>query len=95
LAARWDGIVPNGGNGDLTPAGIEAMRTYIQSHRMTDAPFDVVFGGRAYERDAADAAEMLARYAAAGVTWWLESFWADVPLSTVQLVIRRSPPGQT
>jgi hypothetical protein len=66
---------------------------YVQAHRTTDAPFDVVLGGRAYERDAADAAEMLALSAAAGVTWWLESFWADVPLSTVQSVLRRGPPS--
>ncbi len=92
-ASRWDGIVPNGGNGELAPADIEAMRAYIQVHRTTDAPFDVVAGGRAHERDAADAADMLARNAAAGVTWWLESFWAD-ELSKAQSVIRRGPPQQ-
>ena len=89
-AARWDGIFPIGRNGDLTPADAETMRAYIQSHRTTDAPFDVVLGGRA--REAANAAEMLAGYAAAGVTWWLESFWADEPLSEIQSVIRRGPP---
>jgi alkanesulfonate monooxygenase SsuD/methylene tetrahydromethanopterin reductase-like flavin-dependent oxidoreductase (luciferase family) len=91
-AARWDGIVPIGRTGDLTPADIEAMRAYVQARRTTDAPFDVALGGRARERDADDAAAMLARYAAAGVTWWLESFWADAPLSIVQSVIRRGPP---
>jgi len=60
-AARWDGIVPNGGNGNLMPADIEAMQAYVQVHQTTDAPFDVVFGGRAYEQDAVKAAEMLAR----------------------------------
>jgi hypothetical protein len=84
--------VPIGRHGDLTPADIEAMRPSIQAHRTTDAPFDVVLGGRAYEREDAEAVEMLARYAAAGVTWWLESFWADVEPSRVQAVIRRGPP---
>lgn len=91
-AARWDGIVPNGGNGDLSPADIEAMRVYIQKHRTNDVPFDIVHGGRMYERDASEASDMLARYATAGVTWWLESFWGDVSLSEVQSVIRRGPP---
>lgn len=91
-AARWDGIVPIGRSGDLTPDEVVAMRAYIQAHRDSDTPFDVVLGGRAYERDAAEAAALLARYAAAGVTWWLESFWADAPLHTVQAVIRRGPP---
>jgi alkanesulfonate monooxygenase SsuD/methylene tetrahydromethanopterin reductase-like flavin-dependent oxidoreductase (luciferase family) len=73
-AARWEGIFPTGRNGDLTPADVAALLAYVQEHRTTDAPFDVVLGGRAYERDAGEVAELLARYAAAGVTWWLESF---------------------
>jgi alkanesulfonate monooxygenase SsuD/methylene tetrahydromethanopterin reductase-like flavin-dependent oxidoreductase (luciferase family) len=90
-AARWDGIVPNGGNGDLSPADIQAMSTYIQARRTTDTPFDIVFGGRARERDAAAATKMLAQYAEAGVTWWLESFWSG-ELSEAQVAIRRGPP---
>ena len=90
-AARWDGIVPNGGNGDLSPTDIQAMRAYIQGRRTADTPFDVVFGGRAREKGAAEASEMLAQYEAAGVTWWLESFWSG-ELSEAQSAIRRGPP---
>lgn len=91
-AAQWDGIVPNGGNGDLAQADIEAMRTYIQEHRTADTPFDIVTGGRAREKDGADAKQMLAQHESAGVTWWLESFWSS-ELSAAQSIARRGPSG--
>lgn len=90
-AARWDGIVPNGGNGDLSPADVQAMRVYVQSHRKTDAPFDVVVGGRTWEKELAVASETVAQYEAAGATWWLESFWSG-ELGEARAAIRRGPP---
>ena len=67
------------------------MSAYIQAHRTTDTPFDVVFRGRAREQDAANATEILAQYAEAGVTWWLESFWSG-ELSEALATIHRGPP---
>ncbi len=94
-AARWDGVVPVGRSGELSPQDVEEMRRYIARYRTSPAAFDVVVNGRLYERTPASAAAALTAYAQAGVTWWLESFWADTPLATVQDVIRRGPPELT
>jgi alkanesulfonate monooxygenase SsuD/methylene tetrahydromethanopterin reductase-like flavin-dependent oxidoreductase (luciferase family) len=91
-AARWDGIFPVGRTGTLSPDDIRDMRAYIDSHRTATSPFDVVFGGRAQALPAAERSAHVADYAAAGVTWWLESMWADVALSEVQSIVQQGPP---
>lgn len=91
-AARWDGIIPTGRHGMLSPDHIRDMRAYIDSHRNATTPFEVVFQGRAHEQTAAERESHVAAYAAAGVTWWLESVWPDVALSEVQAIIHRGPP---
>ncbi|MCU0480628.1 MAG: LLM class flavin-dependent oxidoreductase, partial [Anaerolineae bacterium] len=91
-AAKWDGIVPTGRNGTLSPNDIQDMRTYINSYRTTTTPFEIVFQGRANEVRAAERSKHVADYATAGVTWWLESVWPDVALSDVQSIIRHGPP---
>ena len=63
------------------------MRAYIQEHRTADKPFDIVTGGRVREKDTADAKELLTQHEAAGVTWWLESFWSN-ELTSAQSVAR-------
>ncbi|MBL8163145.1 MAG: LLM class flavin-dependent oxidoreductase [Anaerolineae bacterium] len=91
-AARWDGVVPTGRSGALSPDDIREMRAYIEAHRTTTTPFEVVFQGRAHELPAAERGTHVAAYAAAGVTWWLESVWPDVALSDVQSIIQQGPP---
>jgi hypothetical protein len=68
------------------------MRAYIDQHRTATTPFDVVFGGRAHDLAAADRSAHVAAYAAAGVTWWLESVWPDVALAEVRSIIDHGPP---
>jgi alkanesulfonate monooxygenase SsuD/methylene tetrahydromethanopterin reductase-like flavin-dependent oxidoreductase (luciferase family) len=91
-AARWDGIFPTGRNGALSPNDIRDMRAYIDSYRTATTPFEIVFGGRAHELAAAERGAHVANYAAAGVTWWLESVWPGVALSEVQSIIHHGPP---
>jgi len=92
-AAQWDGIFPTGRNGTLTPDDIREMREYIAQYRTATTPFDIVFGGRAHEIAPEDRNAHVAEYAAAGVTWWLESVWADVALASVQSIIADGPPS--
>lgn len=87
-------MFPTGRYGDLTPQDIQEMMDYIQSYRTTTGPFDVVVGGRMYEKGADEAAEALAHCARTGVTWWLESFWADTALENVEAVIHKGPPAE-
>jgi alkanesulfonate monooxygenase SsuD/methylene tetrahydromethanopterin reductase-like flavin-dependent oxidoreductase (luciferase family) len=91
-AARWDGIFPIGRNGTLKPDDFRDMRAYIDKHRTATTPFDVVFDGRAHEVAAEERGAHVASYAAAGVTWWLESVWPDVGLSKVQSIMHAGPP---
>jgi len=77
-AARWDGVVPVG---RLTPDEARALLAEVRQHRTSDDPFDLVLPSAAATTTALD------DYAAAGVTWWLQSLargadrerlWADV-----------------
>ena len=94
-AARWDGVVPTRRDVDkpLTPAEIRDIVAYVKEHRTSDAPFDVGHGGQTPGRDAAEDAEIVAPYAEAGVTWWLEARlpWVS-PLAEVRERIRKGPP---
>jgi alkanesulfonate monooxygenase SsuD/methylene tetrahydromethanopterin reductase-like flavin-dependent oxidoreductase (luciferase family) len=71
---RYDGLLPNWG--EVTPDDIRAMRAYIAERRSATTPFDVVFEGETPGDDPARAAEIVGRYADAGLTWWLESMWS-------------------
>jgi hypothetical protein len=50
---------------------------YTMAHRTATGPFDVVCGGRTPGGDRAAGSEIVASYAEAGVTWWVEdaSMW--------------------
>jgi probable F420-dependent oxidoreductase len=76
-AARWDGVCPIPNDTQnleavLSPGDIEDIVAYIRQHRESDAPFDVAVVGTTPGDDAARAAETVAQYARAGMTWWQE-----------------------
>jgi len=91
-AARWDGIMPIGRNGKMTPDDFRQMRAYIDKHRTATTPFDMVFDGRANDLPAAERGAHVACYADAGVTWWLESVWPSVALTEIQSIIEQGLP---
>jgi alkanesulfonate monooxygenase SsuD/methylene tetrahydromethanopterin reductase-like flavin-dependent oxidoreductase (luciferase family) len=76
-AARWDGVFPLGvGQGQLdmvTPNVMTEIATYVMEHRTDDAPFDIVHSGITPGDSATEDAQIVAPYAALGVTWWLEN----------------------
>jgi alkanesulfonate monooxygenase SsuD/methylene tetrahydromethanopterin reductase-like flavin-dependent oxidoreductase (luciferase family) len=73
-AARYDGVVPISTNIEhsLPPDEVRALIIYIRKHRSSAAPFDVVCSGKT-NADSIRAREIVAPYAEAGATWWLES----------------------
>ncbi len=75
-AARWDGAYPLGRgmsfNEKLSPAQIREIVAYIRAHRESDAPFDVAHEGATQGGGAAQDVGLVAPYAEAGATWWLE-----------------------
>ena len=76
-AAHWDGAAPiAGGSGWLTPDDWREIAAYIAAHRppeLAERSFDLVHGGATSGTDHAADAALVASYAEAGVTWWIES----------------------
>jgi alkanesulfonate monooxygenase SsuD/methylene tetrahydromethanopterin reductase-like flavin-dependent oxidoreductase (luciferase family) len=94
-AARWDGIFPASAQGNLTLAEIREMVSFIRAQRPAGAPFDVMVGGDVPFDDPARAQAILAAYAAAGVTWWVEGVgeWRG-DLDAMAAFIHGGPPGR-
>jgi alkanesulfonate monooxygenase SsuD/methylene tetrahydromethanopterin reductase-like flavin-dependent oxidoreductase (luciferase family) len=95
--ARWDGVVPgkmiDGQMSRLTPDDVREIIAYVKAHRESDAPFDVVMGGSTPGDDPVRAAEIVAPYAEAGLTWWHEGpARMDTSLEEIRARIRRGPP---
>lgn len=103
-AARWDGVIPSGRDGCLTPEQWREIVAYIGEHRTSDAPYDLVHTGTTHgEQPAADAATA-AGYAEAGCTWWIEDVspwrfgwkwedeWSPDASALMRERVRRGPP---
>ncbi|MBN1991996.1 MAG: LLM class flavin-dependent oxidoreductase [Anaerolineae bacterium] len=104
-AARWDGMFTlfnKEGDVEVEIENIKQAVAYVQAHRQNNQPFDVIYAGRPTPGDdPAQAAEIVSRYAKAGVTWWLEnitpfSFGQTMeetwPLEAMHQRIRQGPP---
>lgn len=73
-AARWDGVFPLAGSESrIEPDDLREIVAFIRSQRESDAPFDVVQRGVTPYDDPVGAAAIVAPYAEAGATWWLEA----------------------
>jgi alkanesulfonate monooxygenase SsuD/methylene tetrahydromethanopterin reductase-like flavin-dependent oxidoreductase (luciferase family) len=74
-AARYDAVVPVGGNIELslTPDEVRAILEYIRRHRTSDAPFDFVQAGVTRGADRSEDCDVVAPYIDAGATWWNET----------------------
>ncbi len=71
-AARWDGVVPGASERAPTPDEVRELVAYVAAHRTTEAPFDVVIGGQTPGGDPVGGAAVVAPYAEAAATWWIE-----------------------
>lgn len=91
-AAQWDGVCPMGKDGPMTPDNFRDMIAYINEHRTTGTPFDVIHCSDTPGKDPALDAAIIAPYAEAGVTWWGESFNWEHSIEHVRARIRKGPP---
>ncbi len=103
-AARFDGVIPGGRDGPLSPDDWRDLLAYIRAHRDSDQPFDAVHGGITPPDDPKRAEKMIAPYAAAGVTWWIEDIspygyglgwdkpWSESMVKQLRERIRQGPP---
>jgi alkanesulfonate monooxygenase SsuD/methylene tetrahydromethanopterin reductase-like flavin-dependent oxidoreductase (luciferase family) len=94
-AARWDGIVPFGHDGPLTPADIRALATAISQGRSDSAPCDIVCYASTVAEDGAVDDTMIAQFAEAGATWWLHGIDMQLrrPFAELLARVRQGPPG--
>jgi alkanesulfonate monooxygenase SsuD/methylene tetrahydromethanopterin reductase-like flavin-dependent oxidoreductase (luciferase family) len=95
-AARLDGIVPTIADDPFrqpSPAEIRDIVAWMEDHRETDAPFDVVLEGVSPPNDDEWVATTLRPLAEAGATWWIESRWeAPNDAQTLLERVRQGPP---
>ena len=91
-AAQWDGVIPLK-QGGLQPTDISEITAFVQEHRSTEAPFDIVKIGSTPGNNPAKAQKIVAPFAAAGATWWLESLFTERnSLEEMRQRIRQGPP---
>jgi len=96
-AARWDGVMPtHSGYGlgqTMPPDDLRAVIRYTREHRTAAGPFDVALEGRTDGAAPDRGGRHVARYAGAGLTWWIEAlgWWRGTPADALAR-IRRGPP---
>ena len=95
-AARWDGVMPihtGYGLGEtMPPAELRAVVAYTREHRTGAGPFDVALEGRTDGSAADRGGQLVASYARAGLTWWVEAlgWWRGHPAEAMSR-IRQGP----
>jgi alkanesulfonate monooxygenase SsuD/methylene tetrahydromethanopterin reductase-like flavin-dependent oxidoreductase (luciferase family) len=89
---RWDGIVTQ----TESVAEIAAIVEYVQHERPVERrenAFDIVVQGFTQAGDPVAAAAIVAPYAAAGATWWLDADWGAPTVESVRRRIAAGPPA--
>jgi alkanesulfonate monooxygenase SsuD/methylene tetrahydromethanopterin reductase-like flavin-dependent oxidoreductase (luciferase family) len=98
-AARWDGacLYPSARAGSaedsgqpLLPSQVTAIRQFIEAHRASADPFDIVAGGPARAPDPGRTRELIRQSAEAGATWYGEWVPPADPAS-MRAAIARGP----
>jgi alkanesulfonate monooxygenase SsuD/methylene tetrahydromethanopterin reductase-like flavin-dependent oxidoreductase (luciferase family) len=92
-AARWDGVRPAKVNeAPLTPDDLRAIIAYVQAHRASVEPFEVVMYGKT-PADPKKGAKIVQPFREAGATWWVDGI-GDYrgPYKKMKARIQSSPP---
>ena len=92
-AARWDGVMPMRLDGAWEPADTAGVVAAVSRQRDSMSGYDVAIPG---ESDPTTSGAVVEAQAAAGATWWVESWW-DVPqgpegLAEVRRRVEAGPP---
>jgi len=97
-AARWDGVMPihaGYGLGETMPPGeLRAVLRYTHKHRTAEGRFDVALEGQTDGAAGDRGGQLVASYAHAGLTWWIEAlgWWRGSPADAMSR-IRQGPPA--
>jgi len=76
-AARWDGACPEAKEGRLSPDDWRDILALIREIRADEAPFEAVHLDSLVHLPPRKAADHIAAYGEAGVTWWIEYITPD------------------
>jgi alkanesulfonate monooxygenase SsuD/methylene tetrahydromethanopterin reductase-like flavin-dependent oxidoreductase (luciferase family) len=96
-AARWNGVMPThvryGLGETMPPEDLRDVVRFTHQHRTADGPFDVALEGRTDGTAPDRAAQHIAPYVEAGLTWWIEAlgWWRGTPADAMTR-IRQGPP---
>ena len=76
---KYDGILPTkmvaGKHVKVEPEDIRNIKSWIEEHRLEDAPFDIIIEGKTPGNDPDEWKNIIIPYSEAGATWWIESMW--------------------
>jgi len=93
-AIRWDGLLPIAMPGhEWGPALLARMRNWIVERRALEG-FDIVVEGMTPGDDRGAAAGIVAPWAGAGATWWIESDWEGGTVEATRRRIVAGPPRE-
>lgn len=90
---KYDGLLPNklddkGKHTSYDADDLRAMKAYISEYRKLDTPFEIVCEGTTPKDQ-----KKVAAFAAAGMTWWIESMWeAPNALADLKARLKDGPP---
>ena len=86
---RCDGLIPqamgDGGGREIQPSDILEIVDWLRQHGRSIDGFDIIAQGETPADDPKAAAEIVAPWAEAGCTWWLDSRWGDLEVSAERL----------
>lgn len=94
-AARWDGSclykhTYGGPWQDMTPDDVRTLKGFMESHRESSTPFDIVIGGRERSSDWEMEKAYIKDLEEAGATWWME-YVEPSELSSMKASIESGP----
>ncbi|HMQ30304.1 MAG TPA: LLM class flavin-dependent oxidoreductase [Chloroflexaceae bacterium] len=97
-ALRYDGLIPSARGADgqmrqVIPDELRAAVAYARERRGGEEPYDIVVEGVTPGDDPAAARAVLAPWAEAGATWWLESMWTAPDAEAVRRRVEAGPPA--
>lgn len=93
---KCDGLLPNKMNSEgkfeeLQAEDIHAMKAYVDAHRHSETPFDIVVEGKTGGLSRAQASDKMHTWIDSGATWWIEGLWGE-PLEATIARIKQGPP---
>lgn len=95
-ALRYDGVLvakmqEDGSFGEVMPVDIQQVKQYVDQNRTEKTAFDIIIEGATPIGELGQAKAVIAPFAEAGATWWIESMWGSSEKDVIAR-IKQGPP---